>query len=116
MPLQRSEEFIDMEGEDQGGEIPAANPAATFVYRRLPLFPPPTNGNRQYQPATWLTSLRLSEDLPDTEGEDQGGETPAADHRREYHFRVQYRSSDTCPHAFHVMNQNLQGITGGDKL
>ena len=60
--------------------------------------------------------MRLSEDFTDIEGEDSGGDTPAADHRRELHSRVKSRSGDTCPQEFHVTNQNVQGLTGKDKL
>ena len=115
-PSQRSEDFLDTEGEYQGGEIPVANPDAPFGDRRLPLLHPPTSGNRHSQPAPWLMPSLLSEDFTNKEGEDQGGKTPAADHRRESHFRVQSRFSDTCPQACHVINQNFQGITGGEKL
>ena len=55
--------------------------------------------------------------IPDKEGWDQGGKTPADDHCRESHFQVQTRSSDTCPpQPFHVINQNVQGHKGKDKL
>ena len=57
-------------------------PAAPFGYRRLPLLPPPSNGNRHSQLAPWLTPSQFSEDFPNTEGEYQGGKTPAADHCR----------------------------------
>ena len=39
-----------------------------------------------------------------------------ADHCRESHSRVKTRSGDTCPQVCHVMNQNVQGITGEDKI
>ena len=93
-----------------------AEPAASFRYRRLHLLPPSTNGNRYSQLAPWLTPSQLREDFPDKKGDDQGGKTPAADHRRELHSRVQYRSSDTCPQACHVINQNVQGLMSRDKL
>ena len=82
-----------MEVEDQGGNTPADDPAESFGYRRLPLLPPPTNGNWHSQPTPWLTPSRLREDFPYNEGEDKGGETPAADHLRESHFRVPKMSS-----------------------
>ena len=91
-------------------------PSAPFGDRRLPLLPPPTNGNRHSQPASWITPSQINEEFPNTEGEDQGGETPEADHCRELHSRVQSRSGDTCPQVCHVMNQNVQGLTGGYKL
>ena len=59
---------------------------------------------------------RFRKDFPDTEGEDRGGVTPLDNNRRESHSRVQTRSSDTCPQECHVMKQNVQGITGEDKL
>ena len=58
-------------------------PVATFGDRRLPFLPPPLNGNRESQPAPWLTPSRFSEEFPNMEGKDQGGETPAADHSRD---------------------------------
>ena len=48
-PLRRSEYFFDTERDYQGGEIPAADPAASFGDHRLPLLPPPTNENRHFQ-------------------------------------------------------------------
>ena len=97
--------------------IPEADPATFFRDQRLPIPPPSTSGNRHYKPAPWLMPARLCVDFTNKEREEQGGKTPAADHRRESHFRVQNRSSDTCPpQACHVINQNLQGLTGGYKL
>ena len=90
-------------------------PIAPFGDWRLPLIPLPSNGYRHSQLAPWLTPLRLSEDSPNPEGEDQGGKTLAAGHRRESHS-VRTRPSDTCPQECLVLNQNVQGLKGGDKL
>ena len=49
-------------------------------------------------------------------GEDQVVDTPEADHCRESHSRVQTRSGDTCPQLCHVMNQDVQGLTGEENL
>ena len=70
-PSRQSEDFLDMEGDNQGGDIPADDPAESFGDWHLPLLPPPTNGNRHSKLAPWLTPLRLSEDFLNTEGEDQ---------------------------------------------
>ena len=67
--------------------------------------------------APWLTPARIRDDFPNNEGEDQGGKTLSADHCRESNFRVRNRSSDTCPpQACRMLNQNVQGLTGGEKL
>ena len=65
MPTRRSKDFLDTEVEDQGGKIPAADPTAFLGDQRLPILPPPTNGNPNYKPAPWLTPSRLREDFPD---------------------------------------------------
>ena len=90
--------------------------AASFGDQRPPLLPPTTNGNRHSQPAPWLTPSGFSEEFLDTLGEDQGGENPAADHSRELHYWVQTRYGDTCIQAYHLMYQNVQGLTGGGNL
>ena len=117
MPSRRSKDFLNSEGEDQGDAIPEADSDEFFGDQRLPISLPSMSGNRHYKPASWLIPEQIRDNFPNEEGEDQGGKTPAADHCRESHFRVQNRSSDTCPpQTCHVLNQNVQGLTGGYKL
>ena len=92
------------------------DPVAPFGDRRLPLLPLPLNRNRHSQPAPWSTPSRFREDYLDSEGEDQGGKTPAAGHRRELHSRVQNIPSDTCLQECLVLNQNIQGLKGGGEI
>ena len=91
-------------------------PVTPFGDWCLLLLPFPSNGNRNSQTAPWLIPSLFSEDFPNTEGEEQGDETPEDDHHRESHYKVQNRSGDTFPQVCHVMNQNAQGLTGKDKL
>ena len=86
-----------------------------FRDRRLPLLLLPLNEYRHSQPAPWITPSRLSKDSPDPEGEDQGGKTPAAGHRRELHT-VQTRPGDTLPQECLVLNQNVQGLKVKEKI
>ena len=46
-------------------------PATHFRDRRLPLLPPPMNGNRHSKPTPWPTPLQRSEEFLNSEGEDQ---------------------------------------------
>ena len=116
-PSRRSKDFTNSEGEDQGGAIPSSDPAAFFEDQRLPIPPPTTSGNRHHKPAPWLTPAQIRDDFQKNEGEEQEGKNPADDHRRDLQFRVRNISSDTCPpQACHVINQNVQGLMGGDKL
>ena len=71
--------------------------ASPFGDQYLPLLPPPSNGNRNSQPAPWLTTSRFSENFPGTDGEDQGGKTPAADHRTESSKAVKVVEVDNKP-------------------
>ena len=45
-PLRRSEEFLNLEGKDQGDIIPAAEPAYLFWDQRLTIPPPSMSGCR----------------------------------------------------------------------
>ena len=60
--------------------------------------------------------MQFREYFPDPEEEDLGGKTPTAGHRRESHSLVQTIPGYTCPQVCLIMNQNVQGLTGEDKL
>ena len=82
-------------------------PAAPFRDRRLPLLPPPSNGDRHSKPAPWLTSLQFSEDFPGTEGEKQGGKTRRTITARGRSKWLKFWKQRTC---HHYLDTNLKTL------
>ena len=101
--------------------MPAAETCKTSTRCTLwRLAPPSPSPYLKRKPA--LSTVNMAHDiaiqqrLSRPKGEDQGGETPTANHRRESHYIVQTKSGDICLQVFRVMNKNVQGLTGKYKL
>ena len=94
------------------------DPTSTFGYQRLPPLHIPLRGNRNSQPAPWFINQpsRLSEDPPDLERDDHEGETPTTGHRKESHSRAKNITRDISPQECLVLNQNVQGLKGREKM